>query len=64
MGANDLTLEGALTEAKKRVVTSALEKESGNRMAAARRLGISRSYLHKLINELQLNAAEQNLTRK
>ncbi|MDQ3743277.1 MAG: hypothetical protein M3444_02730, partial [Acidobacteriota bacterium] len=37
----------------------ALQAEGGNRVAAARRLDISRSYLHRLITELGLNASEE-----
>jgi transcriptional regulator of acetoin/glycerol metabolism len=36
------------------MIVSALQSEGGNKMAAAKRLGISRSYLHRLINEFGL----------
>ncbi|MCA1620755.1 MAG: hypothetical protein LC795_15900 [Acidobacteria bacterium] len=36
------------------MVVGALQAEGGNRVAAARRLGISRSYLHRLITELSI----------
>jgi DNA-binding NtrC family response regulator len=36
------------------MVISSLQAEGGNRVAAARRLGISRSYLHRLISELSI----------
>ena len=48
---DEKTFEGALTALKKRLIVEALEAESGNKVAAAKRLGISRSYLHRLINE-------------
>lgn len=48
----DATLEEAVQNLKKRMILRALEAEGGNRGAAAKRLGISRSYLHRLINEL------------
>ena len=48
---NEKTFEGAVTALKKRLIVDALTAESGNKVAAARRLGISRSYLHRLINE-------------
>ena len=46
--------EGAVTSLKQRLIVEALEAEGGNKVAAARRLGISRSYLHRLINEFDL----------
>jgi two-component system response regulator AtoC len=51
-GADETTLEGATIAMRRRMVTGALQAEGGNRVAAARRLGISRSYLHRLISEL------------
>jgi DNA-binding NtrC family response regulator len=47
----ETTLEGAVDALKRRMIESALQSESGNKVAAAKRLGISRSYLHRLINE-------------
>jgi len=38
---------------KRRLILSALHSE-GNKVAAAKKLGISRSYLHRLINEFDL----------
>ncbi len=49
---DELTLEGAARAAKRRSIISALESTGGNKAAAAKRLGISRSYLHRLISEL------------
>ncbi len=51
---NEKTFEGALTALKRRLIAEALEAESGNKVAAAKRLGISRSYLHRLINEFEI----------
>ncbi|MEP6569168.1 MAG: sigma-54 dependent transcriptional regulator [Acidobacteriota bacterium] len=48
------TFEGAVTAFKKQLIADALATEDGNKMAAARRLGISRSYLHRLIGEFGL----------
>ena len=48
---NEKTFEGAVTALKKRLIAGALEAEGGNKVAAAKRLGISRSYLHRLISE-------------
>ena len=47
----DKTFEGEVTALKQHLIVSALKAEGGNKVAAARRLGISRSYLHRLINE-------------
>jgi DNA-binding NtrC family response regulator len=52
--ADETTLEGATLALRRRMVISALHAEGGNRVAAARRLGISRSYLHRLITELNI----------
>jgi DNA-binding NtrC family response regulator len=49
------TLEGAVTATRRRAIAGALESCGGNKVAAAKRLGISRSYLHRLINELDIN---------
>ena len=51
-GVDETTLEGATLAMRRRMVVGALQAEGGNRVAAARRLGISRSYLHRLISEL------------
>ena len=51
---SETTLEGAIIAFKKSKVMEALEAEGGNISAAAKRLGISRSYLHKLILEFDL----------
>ena len=48
------TLEGAVEGVKRRMIISALQAEGNNKVAAAKRLGISRSYLHRLINEFDL----------
>ncbi|HLL71712.1 MAG TPA: sigma-54 dependent transcriptional regulator [Pyrinomonadaceae bacterium] len=52
--AYEATLEGAMLALKRRLVTSALQAEGGNKVAAAKRLAISRSYLHRLISELEI----------
>jgi DNA-binding NtrC family response regulator len=57
-GADETTLEGATLALRRRLLTSALQAEGGNRAAAARRLGISRSYLHRLISELGLDGKD------
>jgi DNA-binding NtrC family response regulator len=54
--ADETTLEGAVTALKSRMIMNALQAEGGNKVAAARRLGISRSYLHRLISEFGLGS--------
>jgi DNA-binding NtrC family response regulator len=49
--ASETTFEGAVTALKQRLIVDALEAEGGNKAAAAKRLGISRSYLHRLVSE-------------
>jgi two-component system, NtrC family, response regulator AtoC len=51
---DESTLEGAVESVKRRMIVSALQAEGNNKVAAAKRLGISRSYLHRLINEFDL----------
>jgi DNA-binding NtrC family response regulator len=51
---DETTLEGAVLVVKRRMIVNALQSEGGNKVAAAKRLGISRSYLHRLINEYGL----------
>jgi two-component system, NtrC family, response regulator AtoC len=50
---DETTLEGAVAALRRRMITAALQSEGGNKVAAARRLGISRSYLHRLISEFE-----------
>ncbi|HEX8138990.1 MAG TPA: sigma-54 dependent transcriptional regulator [Pyrinomonadaceae bacterium] len=50
---DETTLEGAVTALRRRMIAAALQSEGGNKVAAARRLGISRSYLHRLISEFE-----------
>lgn len=51
---SETTFEGSIVALKQRLIVDALKAESGNKVAAARRLGISRSYLHRLISEFGL----------
>jgi two-component system, NtrC family, response regulator AtoC len=55
--ADETTLEGAMNALKRRMIVQALNLEGSNRVAAARRLGISRSYLHRLISEFDITEA-------
>jgi DNA-binding NtrC family response regulator len=54
---DETTLEGAVNSLKRRMIVHALNLEGSNRVAAARRLGISRSYLHRLISEYEITEA-------
>lgn len=58
--ADESSFEGAITDLKRRLVTNALKAENGNRIAAARRLGLSRSYLHRLITDFGLGDKDKN----
>jgi DNA-binding NtrC family response regulator len=51
---DESTLEGAVESLRRRMIVNALQLEGGNKVAAAKRLGISRSYLHRLINDFDL----------
>ncbi len=51
---SETTFEGAVTALKRQLIVGSLKTENGNKVAAARRLGISRSYLHRLISEFGL----------
>lgn len=53
--ADESTFEGAVRALKRRLIANALHSEGDNKVAAAKRLGISRSYLHRLINEFGLD---------
>jgi DNA-binding NtrC family response regulator len=50
---DESTLEGAVNALKRKMIVNALQSE-GNKVAAAKKLGISRSYLHRLINEFDI----------
>jgi DNA-binding NtrC family response regulator len=52
---DESTLEGAVAALKRKMIISALQSE-GNKVAAAKKLGISRSYLHRLINEFDIKS--------
>lgn len=52
--ADETTFEGAVTALKRSLIRGALKSENDNKVNTAKRLGISRSYLHRLINEYDL----------
>lgn len=62
--ADETTLEGAIAALKRRMIAGALQHEGGNKVAAARRLGISRSYLHRLISEFEASDCDVPVSPK
>ncbi|HVF86078.1 MAG TPA: sigma-54 dependent transcriptional regulator [Pyrinomonadaceae bacterium] len=57
--AGETTFEGAILALKRRLVITSMRSEGGNKAAAAKRLGISRSYLHRLISELGIKQSDE-----
>jgi Nif-specific regulatory protein len=53
-----LTYHAALSEAKKKIVTQALESTGGNYTEAARRLGVHVTYLHRLMKAFKMKQAD------
>ena len=49
-----LPFHAIIQQAKRETVISALRANAGNRLRAARDLGISRSYFHRLLNLLEI----------
>ncbi|MDX6612101.1 MAG: hypothetical protein QOD75_1287 [Blastocatellia bacterium] len=62
MPGDETTLEGAAAALKRRMINEALRLEGNNKAAAAKRLGISRSYLHRLISDLETTTAAAALS--
>ena len=56
------TFHEAVQGFKKELVRSALRIHSGNRLRAAAELGISRCYLHRLLN--QFNLADEEMSQE
>jgi DNA-binding NtrC family response regulator len=54
--------EEGVREFKRRLILRTLRDYDGNKVAAARVLGITRCYLHRLINELKIQSEETALT--
>ena len=52
---SDCPLHEAVRQFKRDLITMALEATRGNRSEAARRLGIQRTYLQRLIRELEIH---------
>jgi len=48
------TFHEAVRTFKRELVRSALRMHSGNKLRAAKELGISRCYLHRLVNQLDI----------
>jgi two-component system, NtrC family, response regulator HydG len=57
-----LTYHAALSEAKKKIVTQALESTGGNYTEAARRLGVHVTYLHRLMKAFKMKQAAPDET--
>ena len=55
--ASECPLHEAVRQFKRELITMTLEAARGNRSEAARRLGIQRTYLHRLIRELEIQIA-------
>lgn len=62
LGLSDELPKGSFHEAvkgfKRELVRSALAKHGGNKLKSARELGISRCYLHRLLNQLNVTETE------
>jgi two-component system response regulator HydG len=54
------TFHEAVRTFKRELVRSALRMHSGNKLRAAKELGISRCYLHRLLNQLNITEARQD----
>lgn len=50
-----VTLHESVRQFKRHLIEATLEESEGNRSEAARRLGIQRTYLHRLIRELEIH---------
>jgi Nif-specific regulatory protein len=57
-----LTYHAALSEAKKKIVTQALDSTGGNYTEAARRLGVHVTYLHRLMKAFKMKQAAPDET--
>ena len=57
-----LTYHAALSEAKKKIVTQALDAAGGNYTEAARRLGVHVTYLHRLMKAFKMKQAAPDET--
>lgn len=55
---NSTSFEAAVSSLKQRLIVEALDAEHGSKVGAARRLGISRSYLHRLITDFGLSSKD------
>ena len=54
VGTTGGSFHAAVRAFKREIVRSALGMHSGNKLKAARELGISRCYLHRLLNQLHI----------
>jgi len=58
VSSGSLTYHAALSEAKKKIVTQALESTGGNYTEAARRLGVHVTYLHRLMKAFKMRLSK------
>jgi DNA-binding NtrC family response regulator len=54
------TYEGEIRQFKRRLIVRALRKHRWNKVESARSLGVTRGYLHRLINQLEINQFDED----
>jgi DNA-binding NtrC family response regulator len=52
--------EGEIRQFKRRLILRTLRKNGWNKVESARSLGVARGYLHRLINQLEINQYEED----
>lgn len=52
--------EGEIRQFKRRLILRTLRKNGWNKVESARSLGVARGYLHRLINQLEINQFEED----
>ena len=61
---DEISFDKAVGELQRRLIIQALQAENYNRAAAAKRLGISRRYLHSLAAKLNITGAENQVGKE
>jgi transcriptional regulator with GAF, ATPase, and Fis domain len=54
------TYEGEIRQFKRRLILRALRQHRWNKVESARSLGVTRGYLHRLINQLEISQFEED----